>query len=87
MRAPIWSAPCNEPEGRRPLTQRCSECSEYLPGGTAPCPACAKALSVQEAKRKAIEAELREVMKDKDRDEAFFMNSSEQNAKLRRRKA
>jgi len=42
---------------------------------------------VQEAKRKAIEAELREGMKDKDRDEAFFMNSSEQNAKLRRRKA
>ena len=67
-------------------TQRCCECEEYLPTGGALCPGCAKSLSAQEAKRKAIEAELREMTKEKERGEADFMSGSEMNAKLRRAK-
>ena len=68
-------------------TQRCCECEAYLPPRAALCPGCARTLSVQEAKRKAIEAEIREVTREKERDEADFMSGSEMNAKLGRVKA
>jgi hypothetical protein len=55
-----------------------------LPAGAALCAGCARGLSVQEAKRKAIETELRETLRERERGEADFMSGSEMNAKLGR---
>jgi hypothetical protein len=65
-------------------TQRCCECEELLPAGAALCAGCARGLSPEEAKRKAIETELRETLRDRERGEADFVSGSEMNAKLRR---